>query len=393
MSGKCCHISWRCSKDNCQDCRMPMQGLQKGSGKDPLEILSSKGVNICERKTNSKTLRKKYVFFNDATSKNWHHQKKNGTAGSICDPSFCSLWPVATTKIQENRIGDGGNATGPWNQIPVRPTRFLDNSTGHHVTGNTKSTGNHQKDPTHLGRNGHSSHGGCSMDFHFFDCSISLSQNCGESRHRTFKIGKHKTRVPLLANLPHTLPFASGALSVGLQPLHSLSWPNALHHRSSPEISKMFFRTWDIWWVFRYSMTRIISGFPRKMFSWFLWGEFHWINRTLFTLVSESLKISETWALHSRAGIFPRLVWRSGLSLAIHPFIQLGSYSTCTWGCGCPTASATCSHDSPNLDAKLLAWSNSAWTWCYLAQHTPPAERWLPLTLEFGLADGFVFPR
>jgi len=42
---------------------MPMQGLQKGSGKDPLEILSSKGVNICERKTNSKTLRKKYVFF------------------------------------------------------------------------------------------------------------------------------------------------------------------------------------------------------------------------------------------------------------------------------------------------------------------------------------------
>ena len=39
-----------------------MQGLQKGSGKDPLEILSSKGVNICERKTNSKTLRKKYVF-------------------------------------------------------------------------------------------------------------------------------------------------------------------------------------------------------------------------------------------------------------------------------------------------------------------------------------------
>ena len=39
-----------------------MQGLQKGSGKDPLEILSSKGVNICERKQTQKPSGKNMFF-------------------------------------------------------------------------------------------------------------------------------------------------------------------------------------------------------------------------------------------------------------------------------------------------------------------------------------------
>ena len=127
--------------------------------------------------------------------------------------------------------------------------------------------------------------------------------------------------------------------------------------------------TWDVF--DGHSMTNDL-GFPKwlKLISL---SEFHWINRNLFTLVSLS-KISEPWALHSRAGISPHLVWRSELSSAIHPSIQLGSYSTCTldWAFQLLVLHVATIRQIP--DAKLLAWSNSAWTWCYRYGSTPKAE-------------------
>ena len=65
------------------------------------------------------------------------------------------IWPCGLHKAHEDPIGQSGHKASAGHQVPVGPTRFFNHATGHHVGCDTKTTGDHQEDATHLTGDAH----------------------------------------------------------------------------------------------------------------------------------------------------------------------------------------------------------------------------------------------